>query len=84
MARVPNDILAVLRRAGLLEFGDEPEGEALAGGVSSDIWLVQLPGRPVCVKRALGRLRVKAEWRAPVERSGDTLRLKLSLQPPAW
>jgi aminoglycoside phosphotransferase (APT) family kinase protein len=70
MARVPNDILAVLRRAGLLEFGDEPEGEPLAGGVSSDIWLVQLPGRPVCVKRALGRLRVKAEWRAPVERSG--------------
>ena len=41
MERVPNDILAVLRRAGLLEFGDEPDGEPLTGGVSSDIWRVR-------------------------------------------
>jgi aminoglycoside phosphotransferase (APT) family kinase protein len=60
----------VLRRAGLLEFGDEPEGGPLTGGVSSDIWLVRLTGGPVCVKRALAQLRVKADWRAPVERSG--------------
>ena len=46
MERVPNDILAVLRRAGLLEFGDEPEGGPLTGGVSSDIWLVRLAGGP--------------------------------------
>ena len=70
MGRVPNDILAVLRRAGLLDFGDEPAGEPLTGGVSSDIWLVRLPGGSVCVKRALAQLRVKADWRAPVERSG--------------
>jgi aminoglycoside phosphotransferase (APT) family kinase protein len=70
MGRVPNDILAVLRRAGLLDFGEEPEGEPLTGGVSSDIWLVRLGGGPVCVKRALAQLRVKADWRAPVERSG--------------
>ncbi len=70
MGRVPNDILAVLRRAGLLDFGDEPDGAALTGGVSSDIWLVRLAGGPVCVKRALAQLRVKADWRAPVERSG--------------
>lgn len=70
MRPVPNDILAVLRRAGLLDFGDEPEGEPLTGGVSSDIWLVRLPERAVCVKRALAQLRVKADWRAPVERSG--------------
>ena len=53
--RVPNDILAVLRRAGLLDFGDEPEGEPLTGGVSSDIWRVDLPRGPVCVKRALAQ-----------------------------
>ena len=70
MGPVPNDILAVLRRAGLLDFGDEPEGEPLTGGVSSDIWLVRAAGRAVCVKRALAQLRVKADWRAPVERSG--------------
>jgi aminoglycoside phosphotransferase (APT) family kinase protein len=43
--------------------------EPLTGGVSSDIWKVDLPGRPVCVKRALSRLKVKADWRAPVERN---------------
>ncbi|GKQ38851.1 putative aminoglycoside phosphotransferase [Streptomyces sp. A012304] len=42
---------------------------ALAGGVSSDLWRVDLPGRSLCVKRALARLRVAAEWQAPVSRN---------------
>ncbi|HSV34228.1 MAG TPA: aminoglycoside phosphotransferase family protein [Ramlibacter sp.] len=42
---------------------------ALAGGVSSDIWQVELPGRSVCVKRALPQLKVAAEWLAPVDRN---------------
>ncbi len=42
---------------------------ALTGGVSSDIWRIDLPDGPVCVKRALGKLRVAAEWHAPVERN---------------
>ena len=42
----------------------------LTGGVSSDIWRVDLPRGSVCVKRALAKLRVKADWRAPVERNG--------------
>jgi tRNA A-37 threonylcarbamoyl transferase component Bud32 len=70
MASVPNDILAVLRRGGLLDFSDEPTGDPLAGGVSSDIWRVDLAAGPVCVKRALARLKVAADWRAPIERSG--------------
>ena len=41
---------------------------ALAGGVSSDVWKLDLGDRVVCVKRALPRLRVAADWRAPVER----------------
>ena len=41
----------------------------LAGGVSSDIWRVELRGGPVCVKRALPRLRVQQVWEAPVERN---------------
>lgn len=63
------DILAILRRAALLGLGSEPAMEPLAGGVSSDIWRVDLPAGPVCVKRALARLKVEADWRAPVERS---------------
>lgn len=70
MGQVPNDILAVLRRAALIDYDAEPAGEPLTGGVSSDIWRIDLDGRPVCVKRALARLKVKADWRAPLERSG--------------
>jgi 5-methylthioribose kinase len=42
----------------------------LTGGVSSDIWRVDLAdGRSLCVKRALSKLRVAAEWHAPVSRN---------------
>jgi aminoglycoside phosphotransferase (APT) family kinase protein len=41
----------------------------LAGGVSSAIYRADLPSGVVCVKRALSRLKVAAEWHAPVERS---------------
>ena len=44
-------------------------GEPLAGGVSSDIWRVDLAGGPVCVKRALSVLKVKAHWEAPIVRN---------------
>ena len=43
--------------------------EALAGGVSSEIWRVDLAAGPVCVKRALPRLRVAQLWEAPIERN---------------
>jgi 5-methylthioribose kinase len=41
----------------------------LAGGVSSEIFRVELPGGPICVKRALPKLKVAADWRVPVERN---------------
>jgi aminoglycoside phosphotransferase (APT) family kinase protein len=69
-ATPPPEIIAALRRMGLLApDAPAPPGRALTGGVSSDIWLVELPGRAVCVKRALARLKVAADWQAPVERS---------------
>lgn len=65
----PEDLVAVLRRLGL--GGDRlPPMVPLTGGVSSDIWRVDLPGGPVCVKRALARLKVAATWQAPLERTG--------------
>ncbi|MDX6748256.1 aminoglycoside phosphotransferase family protein [Geminicoccaceae bacterium 1502E] len=69
MAPVPGDIVAALCRGGLAALGDRPAGEPLSGGVSSDIWRVDLPGGPVCVKRALARLKVAADWQAPVDRN---------------
>lgn len=39
------------------------------GGVSSDIWRIELPSGPVCVKRALSKLKVKDDWFAPISRN---------------
>ena len=67
---VPDEgLLATLQRAGLTGPHEPATFEALSGGVSSDIWKVSTPRRCFCVKRALSRLRVVAEWRAPVERN---------------
>ena len=62
-------MLAALAHAGLLEAGEQPVFEALTGGVSSDIWKVTTRAGTVCVKRALARLKVAADWQAPVERN---------------
>lgn len=59
-----------LVRSGLNPGGQPARGTPLPGGVSSDIWRVDLPsGRRVCVKRALSRLKVAAHWEAPVSRN---------------
>ncbi|HEX2529100.1 MAG TPA: aminoglycoside phosphotransferase family protein [Geminicoccus sp.] len=63
-------ILAVLRRAGLWNISADPAMKPLTGGVSSDIWRVDLPDGAVAVKRALRQLRVQKDWQAPVERNG--------------
>lgn len=62
-------ILASLTRLGLIEVGETAVIEPLTGGVSADICRVDLKGGPVCVKRALGQLRVEQDWFVPVERN---------------
>jgi 5-methylthioribose kinase len=54
---------------GLLQPGEVPIYEALPGGVSSEIWRVDLRCGSVCVKRALAKLRVEKDWFAPIERN---------------
>jgi aminoglycoside phosphotransferase (APT) family kinase protein len=44
-------------------------GTPLTGGVSSDIWRIETEKGFVCAKRALSKLRVNADWYAPVERN---------------
>ncbi|NQV83873.1 MAG: phosphotransferase [Rhodospirillales bacterium] len=65
----PVEFLSLLRRAGLLENGETPTFEAMSGGVASDIWRTELVRGPVCVKKALPKLKVAEDWRAPVERN---------------
>jgi len=62
-------VSVALRRLGLIGAEVEPRFQRLTGGVSSDIWRVELPDGPVCVKMALDRLRVTQDWRAPLERN---------------
>jgi aminoglycoside phosphotransferase (APT) family kinase protein len=66
---LPEAVLAFLRGAALVAEQERPRATALTGGVSSDIWRVDLRSGPVCVKRALARLRVAELWEAPVERN---------------
>jgi aminoglycoside phosphotransferase (APT) family kinase protein len=54
---------------GLQAAGEQASWTPLDGGVSSDLWRVDLRGRTLCVKAALPRLRVADEWYAPVERN---------------
>jgi aminoglycoside phosphotransferase (APT) family kinase protein len=61
--------IAALARMGLLEPGEKPTVTPLTGGVSSDIVRVDLASGPACIKRALAKLKVEADWHAPVERS---------------
>ncbi|WP_105967800.1 phosphotransferase family protein [Streptomyces geranii] len=49
--------------------GEAARWTPLTGGVSSDLWRVDLPGRSLCVKRALAKLKVAADWQAPVSRN---------------
>jgi len=67
MSPVP-EILAALRRMKLAGDNETPAIVPLTGGVSGDVFRVDLASGRICVKQALARLRVAAEWLAPVER----------------
>jgi len=73
---------------GLLHPGETYSVETLPGGVSSDILHITLPARSptlsFCFKRALAKLKVAADWRAPVERNHaevEWMRLAEALAP---
>ena len=47
------------------------DAKPLSGGVSSDIWHLQGVHGPICLKRALTKLKVKDDWFAPVTRNAS-------------
>jgi hypothetical protein len=60
------DLLGELRLAS----PDDPvDAVPLSGGVASDIAMVRVNGRRLCVKFALPKLKVEADWFAPVQRN---------------
>jgi len=58
-----------LEKLGLARGGDPVRLTPLSGGVSSDICKVEAGGRVFVVKRALAKLRVMDDWRAPTSRN---------------
>jgi len=66
---VPDLIVKRLRNAGLVPSQRPVDAVSLPGGVSSDIWKIETPDCTYCVKRARERLKVAAEWHAPLERN---------------
>jgi aminoglycoside phosphotransferase (APT) family kinase protein len=71
MDTLPDPVLDLLARSGLMRPGETPSCELFTGGVSSDIWRVDLESGPVCVKRARAQLKVAQEWRVPVRRNAS-------------
>ncbi|MBT5266030.1 MAG: aminoglycoside phosphotransferase family protein [Rhodospirillaceae bacterium] len=63
------ELTDALRHMNVLDPIDSPTFTALTGGVSSDIWKVETSDRTFCVKRALAKLKVAADWQAPIERN---------------
>ena len=68
-AQPPAALEAFVLRQGLAEHGAARRWTALTGGVSSDIWRLDLPGRSLCIKAALPKLKVAGDWQAPVKRN---------------
>jgi aminoglycoside phosphotransferase (APT) family kinase protein len=63
-----DEILKLLHQRGLIAQA-RPVVQALAGGVSSDIWLIDDGKRKLVLKRALPKLRVADDWFADVSRN---------------
>jgi aminoglycoside phosphotransferase (APT) family kinase protein len=68
-------LLDALKTCGLLGTDDHATLSPLAGGVSSDVYRVEASdGRVWAIKRSIPRLRVAAEWLAPVARAAGEVR----------
>jgi len=63
------DVIAACVRMRLIEPDERPAMTPLPGGVSSLIVRVDTARGPICIKRALPRLKVASEWFAPIDRN---------------
>ena len=66
---------AFVEQTGLARSGDAATWTPLTGGVSSDIWRVDLPGRSICIKCALPQLKVAQA----VARAGRAQRVRMGV-----
>lgn len=59
----------LLEELKLLQADESFSAQPLTGGVASDIAMVQIRDKKLCVKFALPKLKVSADWFAPVHRN---------------
>jgi tRNA A-37 threonylcarbamoyl transferase component Bud32 len=84
MEMTDGEMIALLRRRGLVDPATAVELRALPGGVSGDVREVACGGVGLVIKRAHAALRVQDEWLADEERlitEGWALRLARDLAP---
>jgi aminoglycoside phosphotransferase (APT) family kinase protein len=62
-------LVAFLHHQGLVKPGEKATWTQMAGGISSDIWRVDLTDRSLCIKCALPQLKVAQQWQVPIERN---------------
>lgn len=65
------DIIKSLREAELIADESEIDARPLSGGVSSDILRLEGIDGPICLKRALTKLKVEDDWFAPITRNAS-------------
>ncbi len=79
------DVAAAAAAMGLIAEDEQFTLGRLSGGVSCDVFLLEVERRPpVVLKRALAKLRVAADWRAPPQRAATEvawLRLVAGIEP---
>lgn len=63
------ELAAFIRDFGLADQSEVGSWTPLSGGVSSDIWRVDTSKKTFCVKRALSKLKVKADWQVDTSRN---------------
>jgi len=83
---VEDRLARALRNMALVSARTPIASAPLPGGVSSEIFRIDLPSGPVCLKRALPKLKVAADWRVPVERNRsevDWMRVAGAIVPAA-
>jgi aminoglycoside phosphotransferase (APT) family kinase protein len=68
LSQDPATMQRIFVSLGLAASGEEVRATALAGGVSSGIYRVDLRSGSFCVKQALPKLKVAKDWSVPVER----------------
>ena len=63
------EICQALTRLNLMDASENPVFSELTGGISSEIYKVDLEGKSYCIKSALPTLRSDPDWHVPVSRT---------------